>query len=67
MQSQQKVVLEFIDNESFTENVFPAFKAMQETINEIRNTKNECQNQQSRFKEWKKEGEIIDAEFREIN
>lgn len=66
LQHQQKEILESIDKKDFIEKAFPTFRAMKDTIDEVKSTKDEFQKKQSRFEEWKKEGDIIDTEFREI-
>lgn len=67
LQEQQKELLNLIDGNDFIPKFFPHYDEVKEKIIEIRKIKEESENQRKSFNEWKKEADIIEAEFREIS
>lgn len=68
LNDQQREIMDSLNDESiFVEKYFPQYLELQESIKMIKNTKIEFETKKIEFEEWAQEGEIIDAEFEEIN
>lgn len=67
LQKQQKEILELNNSPDFAIKYFPAFSQLRKQVENIENLKNEHTAQKSRFEAWKKEGDVIEADFRVIS
>lgn len=67
LQSQQKEILELIDKEEFIEKFFPIYKELQSKIEEIKLMHRDHESKTQSFASWRKEGMIIEGEFRSLN
>lgn len=67
LQSQQKNILELIDKEEFIEKFFPIYKELQSKIEEIKLMHTDHESKTKSFASWRKEGMVIEGEFRSLN
>ncbi|WP_168416355.1 MULTISPECIES: LeoA/HP0731 family dynamin-like GTPase [Acinetobacter] len=67
LQSQQKSILELIDKEEFIEKFFPIYKELQSKIEEIKLMHTDHESKTKSFASWRKEGMVIEGEFRSLN
>lgn len=67
IQNQQKELLAFIDSNDFVPALFQGYLELQSAVQKLGEQKQAADNRQQAFYEWKKEGEMIEAEFRELN
>lgn len=66
IQTQQKELLTFIDSVEFIPAFFQGYIELETAVKNLGNQKQAEQDRQNQFNEWKKQGEIIEAEFREL-
>lgn len=67
LKSQQKNILELIDKEEFIEKFFPIYKELQSKIEEIKLMHTDHESKTKSFASWRKEGMVIEGEFRSLN
>lgn len=67
LQSQQKEILELIDKDEFIDKFFPIYKELQSKIEEIKLMHTDHESKTKSFASWRKEGMIIEGEFRSIS
>ncbi|WP_373819136.1 LeoA/HP0731 family dynamin-like GTPase [Glaesserella sp.] len=67
IQNQQKELLAFIDGNEFIPALFQGYLELQNAVQKLGEQKQVEYNRQQAFYEWKKQGEVIEAEFRELN
>ncbi|WP_096014434.1 LeoA/HP0731 family dynamin-like GTPase [Campylobacter lanienae] len=68
LNNQQREIMDSLNDEGvFIEKYFPQYLELQKSIKMIENTKREFEARKIEFEKWVQEGEIIDAEFEEIN
>ncbi len=67
LQSQQKEILELIDKDEFIDKFFPIFKELKSKIEEIKLMYADHDSKTKSFASWRKEGMIIEGEFRSIS
>lgn len=67
IQNQQKELLAFIDGDKFIPTLFHGYLELQDAVRKLGDKKQAEHNKQQAFYEWKKQGEVIEAEFRELN
>ncbi|HED4421649.1 TPA: dynamin family protein, partial [Pasteurella multocida] len=68
IQDQQKELLTFIDDSNkFIPAFFQGYLALQSAVQKLDEQKQAEQKRLQSFYEWKKQGEVIEAEFRELN
>lgn len=65
--NQQKELLAFIDGYEFIPALFRGYFELQSAVQKLGEQKQAEYNRQRAFYEWKKQGEVIEAEFRELN
>ena len=66
LQSQQKEILELIDKDEFIDKFFPIYNELKSKIEEIKLMHAEHELKTKSFASWRKEGTIIEGEFRNI-
>lgn len=66
IQTQQQEILQMIDSEDFIPAFFAGYLELERAINELKNQKQNEQDRQIAFESWKKQGEIIEGEFKQI-
>lgn len=64
--NQQKELLAFIDGHEFIPALFRGYLELQSAVQKLGEQKQAEYNRQRAFYEWKKQGEVIEAEFREL-
>lgn len=67
IQNQQKELLVFIDGNEFIPTLFHGYIELQNAVQKLGEQKQAEYNRQQAFYEWKKQGEVIEAEFKELN
>lgn len=67
IQTQQKELLALIDGNEFIPAFFQGYLELQNAVQKLGEQKQAEQDRQQAFYEWKKQGEVIEAEFRELN
>lgn len=67
IQTQQKELLAFIDSSEFVTAFFQGYLELEEAITKLGKQRQSGEDRQNAFNEWKKQGEIIDAAFKELN
>ncbi|HEM8307726.1 LeoA/HP0731 family dynamin-like GTPase [Providencia rettgeri] len=67
LQRQQKEILELIDKDEFIDNFFPIYKELKLKIEEIKLMHSEHYKKTKSFASWRKEGMIIEGEFKNLN
>lgn len=67
IQTQQKELLAFIDSSEFVTAFFQGYRELEEAITKLGRQRQSGEDRQNAFDAWKKQGEIIDAEFKELN
>lgn len=66
-QQQREIMNSLTNDEEFIQKYFPKYIELSNQILAIENEKQSIMNRQIEFEKWVQEGEIIDAEFEEIN
>ena len=66
LQSQQKEILELIDKDEFIDKFFPIYNELKSKIEEIKLMHTEHELKTKSFASWRKEGTIIEGEFKNI-
>lgn len=66
LQSQQKEILELIDKDEFIFKFFPIYKELKDKIEEIKLMHMDHESKTKSFTSWRKEGVIIEGEFKNI-
>ncbi|QSG83957.1 LeoA/HP0731 family dynamin-like GTPase [Acinetobacter indicus] len=66
LQTHQTQILKHIDADDFINNFFPIFNDLKDKIEEIKATHTEHELKTKSFASWRKEGMIIEGEFRSI-
>ncbi|HED4459795.1 LeoA/HP0731 family dynamin-like GTPase [Pasteurella multocida] len=67
IENQQQELLAFIDGNEFIPTLFKGYLELQIAVQKLGEQKQAEHNRQQAFYEWKKQGEVIEAEFRELN
>ncbi|MFB6349054.1 LeoA/HP0731 family dynamin-like GTPase [Moraxella sp. ZJ142] len=67
LQSQQAELLKFIDGDQFIPAFFQGYFELKKAVEDLGKQKQTEDDRQRAFNEWKKQGEVIDGEFRELN
>ena len=67
LKKQEKEILELVDNDSFIAMFFQGYIDLESSYKSLQNEINDHKDVNSRFKQWKNKGLVIDAEFREIS
>lgn len=66
IQTQQQEILQMIDSDEFIPVFFQGYLDLKNAVDNLKNQKQNEQDRQQAFNEWKRQGEIIEAEFKEI-
>lgn len=66
LESQRRELLEKINDSEFIAKFFPGFNSLEEQVKNVSEELTRSQQQRKIFAQWRKNAEIIDAEFREI-
>lgn len=66
LQTHQSTILKYIDADDFIKNCFPIFNDLKYKIAEIKATHTEHELKTKSFASWRKEGMIIEGEFKNI-
>lgn len=66
LQTHQTEILKHIDADDFINNCFPIFKDLKDKIEEIKATHTEHELKTKSFASWRKEGILIEGEFKNI-
>ena len=66
LNKQREGIVGLIKSENFSTDFFPAYGLLKKTINDLQIELKNTSEQYERFEQWKNDGEIIEAEFREI-
>lgn len=66
VQTQQQEILQMIDGDEFIPVFFQGYLDLKNAVDNLKSQKQNEQDRQQAFDEWKKQGEVIEAEFREI-
>ena len=67
LQSQQKEILELIDKDDFIDKFFPIYNELKSKIEEIKHMHADHESKTKSFASWRKEGMVIEGEFRSLN
>lgn len=67
LQNQQKEILSLIASDDFIPKIFPMYVELCNKLEELDSLKMQQEDRQKNFFKWKAEGDLIEAEFREIN
>lgn len=67
LQNQQREILELIDKDEFILKFFPVYKELKDKIEEIKLMHMDHESKTKSFASWRKEGMIIEGEFRSIS
>ncbi|NWK51397.1 50S ribosome-binding GTPase [Acinetobacter sp. SwsAc5] len=67
LQTHQTEILKHIDADDFINNCFPIFNDLKDKIQEIKATHTEHELKTKSFASWRKEGMIIEGEFRSLS
>ncbi len=67
LQNQQREILELIDKDEFILKFFPIYKELKDKIEEIKLMHMDHESKTKSFASWRKEGMIIEGEFRSIS
>lgn len=66
LEEQRKGLLEFLNQENFISQLFPAYNKLQENLNLVLLANTETASRKQSFDEWQHEGAIIEGEYRII-
>lgn len=67
LQNQQREILELIDQDEFIEKFFPIYKELKNKVEEIKLMHTDHESKTKSFVTWRKEGMIIEGEFRSLS
>lgn len=67
LQKQQKEILGLIDSDKFVDDFFPIYKELKSKNEEIKMMHADHESKTKAFASWKKEGAIIEGEFKSLN
>lgn len=67
LKKQEKEILELVDSERFVPMFFQGYMDLEKSYQSLQDEISGYKDVNSRFKQWKNKGSIIDAEFREIS
>lgn len=67
IQNQQKELFAFIDGDEFIPALFQGYLKLQSAVQNLERQKQAEDNRLKAFEEWKKQRDVIEGEFREIN
>lgn len=67
IKTQQKEILTLLDSPDFIKMFFQGYLDLESAVKKLQEQRFNQEEQNQRFSEWKKQGEIIEAEFKELN
>ncbi|ENV33291.1 LeoA/HP0731 family dynamin-like GTPase [Acinetobacter gerneri] len=67
LQNQQREILELIDKDEFILKFFPIYKELKDKVEEIKLMHMDHESKTKSFVSWRKEGGVIEGEFRSIS
>ncbi len=65
--NQQKEILDLVSSKDFIPMFFQSYLELEDAFNTLQAQKEQQEERSKRFREWKAQGEIIEAEFRVLS